>query len=175
MKASLYIGTAFAALALAAAAVVSEREEDTWTSLTATPLTGEEIIRAKMIGAVWGTRWIGILLIAFWLIGLASGAVHPFGVVAVAVETAVFVWFVTALGVSISLTSKTSARAQTWTVGILLVTNGVYLLCCIPLRPDAMIIAAGVMWWIERRKSADMMAMNEAFQTMDADFDPTIL
>jgi amino acid transporter len=38
-----------------------------------------------------------------------------------------------------------------------------------------MIIGAGVMWWIERRKSADMMAMNEAFQTMDADFDPTIL
>ena len=31
------------------------------------------------------------------------------------------------------------------------------------------------MWWIERRKSADMMAMNEAFQTMDAEFDPTIL
>jgi NAD(P)-dependent dehydrogenase (short-subunit alcohol dehydrogenase family) len=38
-----------------------------------------------------------------------------------------------------------------------------------------MIIGAGVMWWIERRKSADMMAMNEAFQTMDAEFDPTIL
>ncbi len=38
-----------------------------------------------------------------------------------------------------------------------------------------MIIGAGVMWWIERRKSTDMMAMNEAFQTMDADFDPTVL
>jgi amino acid transporter len=38
-----------------------------------------------------------------------------------------------------------------------------------------MIIGAGVMWWIEKRKSADMMAMNEAFQTMDAEFDPTIL
>jgi ABC-type transport system involved in multi-copper enzyme maturation permease subunit len=139
------LGTA----SLASAAVVSEREEDTWTSLTATPLTGEEIVRAKMIGAVWGTRWIGMLLIAFWLIGLASGAVHPIGIVAVAVETAVFVWFVTALGVSISLSSKTSARAQTWTIGILLISNGVYLLCCIPLRPDAMIIAAGVTPMIE--------------------------
>jgi amino acid transporter len=38
-----------------------------------------------------------------------------------------------------------------------------------------MLIGAGVMWWIERRKSAGMMAMTEAFQTMDADFDPTVL
>jgi hypothetical protein len=38
-----------------------------------------------------------------------------------------------------------------------------------------MIIGALVMWWIEKRKSAGMMAMNEAFETMDAEFDPTIL
>jgi amino acid transporter len=38
-----------------------------------------------------------------------------------------------------------------------------------------MIIGAGVMWWIERRKGASIMAMDDAFKTMDADFDPTIL
>jgi len=38
-----------------------------------------------------------------------------------------------------------------------------------------MIIGAGVMWWIEKRKGASMMAMDDAFKTMDADFDPTIL
>ncbi len=38
-----------------------------------------------------------------------------------------------------------------------------------------MIIGVGVMWWIERRNSANMMAMDEAFKTMDADFDPTAL
>jgi amino acid transporter len=38
-----------------------------------------------------------------------------------------------------------------------------------------MIIGVVVMWLIEKRKSADMMAMNEAFETMDAEFDPTIL
>jgi hypothetical protein len=38
-----------------------------------------------------------------------------------------------------------------------------------------MIIGAGVMWWIEKRKSSSMMAMDDAFKTMDADFDPTIL
>jgi len=38
-----------------------------------------------------------------------------------------------------------------------------------------MIIGVGVMWWIEKRKSSSMMAMDDAFKTMDADFDPTIL
>ncbi|HEX3921494.1 MAG TPA: APC family permease [Streptosporangiaceae bacterium] len=38
-----------------------------------------------------------------------------------------------------------------------------------------MIIGALVMWWLERRKSSSMMAMDEAFKTMDADFDPTVL
>ena len=39
-----------------------------------------------------------------------------------------------------------------------------------------MIIGAGVMWWIEKRKGASMMAMDDGQnKTMDADFDPTIL
>ncbi len=38
-----------------------------------------------------------------------------------------------------------------------------------------MILGAGVMWWIEKRHSANMMAMTQAFETMDADFDPTVL
>lgn len=32
-----------------------------------------------------------------------------------------------------------------------------------------------VLYWEDKRKSSGMMAMNEAFQTMDADFDPTVL
>ena len=38
-----------------------------------------------------------------------------------------------------------------------------------------MIIGALFMWYLEKRNSADMMAMNEAFKTMDAEFDPTVL
>jgi amino acid transporter len=71
-------------------------------------------------------------------------------------------------------------------VGTLLLLLPVLYVMFIPLPPYPfvlvpyivlawMIIGAGVMWWIERRKSADMMAMNEAFQAMDAEFDPTIL
>lgn len=38
-----------------------------------------------------------------------------------------------------------------------------------------MLIGAGVMWLLEKRRSGNMMALAEAFETMDADFDPTVL
>ena len=144
----LYVAWGLGVASLAAAGVVGEREEDTWTSLTTTPLSGEEILRAKMYGPVWATRWFGLLLIVLWLLGLASGAVHPLGLVAV-IETAVFLWFVAALGVSFSLSSKTSARAQLATIATLVVLNGLYLLCCIPMRPNTMFIAIAITPMIE--------------------------
>jgi ABC-type Na+ efflux pump permease subunit len=145
----LYVACCLGVASLAAAGVAGEREEDTWTSLITTPMDGEEILRAKMFGAVWGMRWCGLLLLVLWLVGLSSGAVHPAGFVAVAVETAVFVWFAAALGVSLSLSSRSSARAQTATMAILVTLNGLYLLCCIPLHPDSMIYMAGVTPLIE--------------------------
>ena len=36
----------------AAASITSEHEEDTWVSLTATDLTGREIVFAKLLGAL---------------------------------------------------------------------------------------------------------------------------
>jgi ABC-type transport system involved in multi-copper enzyme maturation permease subunit len=150
MDVVFYVAWALAVASAASTAVVSEREEDTWTSLTSTPLGGEEILRAKMFGAVWGTRWLGFLLLAFWLLGVASGAVHPFGLAAVAVETAVFLWFAAALGVSMSVGAKTSARAQSATMLILLLINGVYLACCLPSSGfDSILVAAGVTPMIE--------------------------
>jgi hypothetical protein len=151
----------------AASGVVSEHEEDTWTSLTTTPLTGVEILRAKMFGAVWATRWIGLFLLVFWLLGLSSAAVHPLGLAAVAVETAVFLWFVTALGVSLSLRLKTSVRAQSATIGILLIVNGVYMLCCIPLQPDSILVAAGVTPMIEALSLMSYRDVGSLFASSD--------
>jgi hypothetical protein len=164
----LYVAWCLGTASLAAAGVVSEREEDTWTSLIATPLGGEEILRAKLFGAVWGTRWVGILLIVFWLLGVASGAVHPFGLLAIALETAVFVWFVAALGVSCSLSSRTSVRAQTATMTVLLIVNGVYTLCCIPLEPDTMIFALGVTPMVEAISLASYEDMSRLYSNLDS-------
>jgi ABC-type transport system involved in multi-copper enzyme maturation permease subunit len=145
----VYIAGCLGVATLAAGGVTGEREDDTWTSLITTPLGGEEILHAKMLGAVWGVRSIGLLLLVLWLVGLASGSIHPLGFLAAAIETTVFVWFAAALGVTFSLGARSSARAQAATVGILAAVNGLYLLCCIPLRPDTLFFAAGVTPLIE--------------------------
>jgi ABC-type transport system involved in multi-copper enzyme maturation permease subunit len=145
----VYIVWCLGIASLAAAAVTSEREEDTWTSLITAPLSGEEILRAKMLGAIWGARAVGFLLAVLWLIGLAAGSVHPLGLVAVVIETTVFVWFAAALGVTFSLSTRSSVRAQAATMALLATINGLYLLCCIPVRPDTLFCAAGVTPMIE--------------------------
>jgi len=66
----------------------------TWLSLTSTDLTAREVIVSKMIGAVLGRfevlHWRGSALV---LLGAATDALHPFGVLAVALSVAVFCWF----------------------------------------------------------------------------------
>jgi ABC-type transport system involved in multi-copper enzyme maturation permease subunit len=139
----IYCIWSLAVAAAAAGSVTSEREEDTWTSLTTTDLDGGEILGAKMIGAVWGLRPLGLALVSLWLIGLAAGSVHPFGVLAALLELAVFTWFSAALGTFLSLRARTTTRAMAATVGILIAVNGGYLMCCVPMQPDTPLILLG--------------------------------
>jgi ABC-type transport system involved in multi-copper enzyme maturation permease subunit len=127
----------------AATGLTSEREEDQWLSLTSTPLSGEEILRAKMIGPVWGLRMVAYLLFALWGIGLVVGSIHPLGLISCLVEFAVFTWFLTALGTFFSLRSKNSTRSLASTMALLIFLNGGYLFCCIPVEPNTPAILAG--------------------------------
>jgi ABC-type transport system involved in multi-copper enzyme maturation permease subunit len=133
----------------ASAGLTGEREQDTWLSLVATPLGGWEIIRAKMFGSLWGFRWLAPVYLALLGLGIASGSVHPVGGVAVVVETAVYLWFATALGTWISLRSRKSSRSLVATLGVLIVVNGGYMVCCIPWDGRTSLVAAGVMPAIE--------------------------
>jgi hypothetical protein len=140
----VYVAWGLGVASSAASGLTAEREQDTWVSLVSTPLGGVEIIRAKMVGAAWGLRGLGVLLAAFWLTGLAAGSVHPLALLAVAVETAVFIWFAAALGTYLSLISQRSARALFATISILAFLNGGYLFCCVPFEPDTPVVALGI-------------------------------
>lgn len=140
---TIYILWLICVAAAAASSVTQEREGDTWTSLMTTPLTGTEILRAKMLGTVWSMRALGLLLAVLWTAGLASSAVHPLGFLAVVIELGAFTWFAAALGTYVSLRSRTTLRAQAATILILLFCNGMYMLCCIPMRPNTILIATG--------------------------------
>jgi hypothetical protein len=130
----VYIGLWLLAVAGASASSLTvEREEDTWISLTSTPLTGWEILRGKMIGAVWGLRGFGGLIGLFWIVGLLTGALHPVGLVLGLLLVALFTWGVAALGTYASLTARSTSRAVTLTIVTLVLVNGGYRPVAYPL------------------------------------------
>ncbi len=113
--------------------MTSEREEDTWLSLVATPLGGREIVVAKMIGVLWKTRWALLLIAAEWIVGMIAGSIHPIGVLFQAIALSSFLAFATALGTFMSIHSKSSWKSQATTVGVLAISCGGYLACCCPV------------------------------------------
>jgi hypothetical protein len=102
----------FAAVAaVAAISVTGERERRTWTSLTTTLVTGREVAGAKVAGAVRAMHGPVIALLVLWSLGLATGSVHPLGVLAAATGLFVFARYAAAVGVLISMASRDSERA----------------------------------------------------------------
>jgi ABC-type transport system involved in multi-copper enzyme maturation permease subunit len=107
-----------------ASSVTVEREKDTWVSLTSTPLTGGEILRGKVLGALWHQRGFAVVLIFLWALGLLTGAVHPLGVLASMALVALLTWFVATVGVYSSLRASSTSRALTSALAILAGFNG---------------------------------------------------
>ena len=125
----------------AAASLTSERENETWISLITTPLSGTEIIRAKLLGAIWEIRHTAVVLTALWFLGVLVGSVHPLGLVAALIELAAFTWFTAALGMWISLRARHTMQAMARVMGSLLLLGGGSLLITLPilsLRPLAL-------------------------------------
>ena len=164
-----FLGTA----STASGVLTCEHEEDTWVSLIATPLSPMEIIRAKMAGAFWTNRWLGLIWIVLVALGLALGAIHPLGVVGVFLITAVYIWFACALGCFFSLRSRNSARSLTATIATLMLCNGVYLLLFLPFRMESSIRLIGVMPFVEAcslMSFEDVRALFHGSANFDRDF-----
>lgn len=124
----------FAAVAaVGATGVTGERERRTWTSLATTPVTGREVARAKVAGALRALRMPAIVFPILWGVGLATGAVHPLGVVAAAVGLLVFARYAAATGVLVSMVSRSSERAMVGTF-LALITVPIVALLFVPLN-----------------------------------------
>ena len=107
-----------------ASSVTIEREEDTWVSLTATPLTGWQIVRAKALGAIWNQRGFGAVLVFLWSAAALTGAVNSSGALASIALVGVLTWLVAAVGIHFSLHSTSTSRAPVSTIVALCILNG---------------------------------------------------
>jgi hypothetical protein len=141
----LYILGGLLLAASAATGITIEREKDTWTSLTSTPLESGEIIKAKILGAFWRVRGVLVALLFVWVVGLFCGAVHPLGFLAALALASAALAFIAVLGTYFSLRSKSSARAIAATIVTLAIVSGGYLMCCIPAMHDreSIVLVAG--------------------------------
>ncbi|WP_406700077.1 ABC transporter permease subunit [Singulisphaera sp. Ch08] len=83
-----------------------ERERDTWSGLIATPLSGWEIVRAKMLGSFVKSRAALGLMVALWVVGTIAGSIHPLGFVAAMVGIMVTGSFSAATGVYACLMTR---------------------------------------------------------------------
>jgi hypothetical protein len=177
LTACLYVLMALLLGAGAATGITMEREKDAWTSLTVTPLEGQEIVTGKILGALWRVRGILAVLLLVWLIGLICGAVHPMGFLLAIVATAIYLTFIAVLGTYLSLRSKSSARAIAATIAILLFLNGGYLFCCTPAMngPESMVFTAGVTPMIVTAAPFSYSDLDESFRSIGPNREPLVL
>ncbi|WP_435017450.1 ABC transporter permease subunit [Tundrisphaera sp. TA3] len=127
----------------AAESIVNERERDTWPGLLATPLSGREILRAKMIGAFLRARSLAYYLLALWTMGLVLGSIHPLGFLASLITLVVSTWFLAAMGMASSLWGRNRNEATGMALLPVMLTS---LLGLLPFRRPGLaeLLLAGV-------------------------------
>jgi ABC-type transport system involved in multi-copper enzyme maturation permease subunit len=116
--------------ARSAGLIAQERERDSWITLMSTPLTAKEIILGKLCGNLYSARWMLIILIISWVLGIMIDPAAILPMIGTCFTFALLCCFTTCLGLLFSLRSQTSLRAMGQTLGTLIFLGGGYLFCC---------------------------------------------
>jgi ABC-type transport system involved in multi-copper enzyme maturation permease subunit len=110
---------------LAGRSITREREQQTLDSLLTLPVDREAILGAKWLGSVLRGRYLGYCLATFLGLGLLSGAIHPLGVLLMALAYAIHIAFLASVGVCLSLVCRNTLWANlTMALMLLLVFVG---------------------------------------------------
>ncbi len=130
---------------MAAEGVATEKERGTWLGLIATPLSGWEILRAKMLGAFWRARVLSLVMVGLWTVGLLTGAVHPLGFVAAMAGLGVSSWLCVAGGTYASLWSPDRKEATARIIPPMMLLPISALVLFLPPGWSSVLMAAGSM------------------------------
>ncbi len=95
-----------------AGSICREREQRTLESLLLLPVEREEILQAKWLGSLLRWRQLGYVLAALWLVGLVTGALHPWAVLLLVGSSVAYLAFLASLGLWLSLASRTTLWAN---------------------------------------------------------------
>ena len=101
----------------AAVSIASERDRGTWDGLLLSPLTGTEVVLAKLRGSLHALRWLIAAALFAWTVALACGELEPAQYGLMLATLGLVGLFMAAVGVRASLASRTAARAMAITLG----------------------------------------------------------
>ncbi len=140
---TLIFAVTFGAVGIANEAIVGERARETWDSLIATPLTARDILRSKMLAALWRMRGLLGVMLGLWTIGLIAGAIHPLGFLVSVLLVAALIRFVLAFGLYISVGAKDMVATTGPTMGLVfLLTGSGALPFLLPARMASVVLGA---------------------------------
>lgn len=164
--------------AVSAGSITSEKENDSWISLISTPMDGREILRGKIVGAFWSARYVFVCLLVLWWTGLVAGSLHPFGFALLVVATVVYSAFAVSLGLHYSSICRNSTRSLVATFTTLIVLNGGYMMCCIPILVNmgglselaTVVITSGMTFLVEGFAACSYSDVFNLFKLTDGGF-----
>jgi ABC-type transport system involved in multi-copper enzyme maturation permease subunit len=113
-----------AVAARASTSISGERDRDTLDALLAAPLRSHDILFGKWLGSVLSIRWAWLWLGTIWLIGIATGGLHPLAVPLSLIAWLVYASFLAGMGLWFSTVCRTSLRAMFYTLGATVVLYG---------------------------------------------------
>lgn len=126
----LSVGTVILAGLRAAGLVTYEKERDCWLSLVSTPLTGGEILGAKVAGNLYAFRWMLLPLLLIWFLQITLSPEYILAIPMHLLAIIATVLFATAVGLAYSLKFDSSLKSIGATMGTLFFVGGGYMLCC---------------------------------------------
>jgi ABC-type transport system involved in multi-copper enzyme maturation permease subunit len=164
--------------AASAGSITSEKEKDSWISLISTPMDGREILRGKIVGAFWSARYVFAGLLILWWTGLIAGSLHPFGFALLVIATTVYSAFAVALGLHYSSICRNTTRSLVATFATLIVLNGGYMMCCIPIFTNmgpgselpTVVITSGMTFVVEGFAACSYPDVSNLFKLPDGGF-----
>jgi ABC-type Na+ efflux pump permease subunit len=129
---------------VSAEAIVTERTRLTWDSLIATSLSAREILRSKLLAAIWRLCALGVTTLVLWTLGLVAGAIHPLGCLTAVLITCAFCWMYLTLGLLSSVKAPDLARATNPSFTLYFVLTGsIALIFLLPARFNSVLWGAG--------------------------------
>jgi ABC-type transport system involved in multi-copper enzyme maturation permease subunit len=126
----------FLAIAIRGSGAISgERDRQSLEVLLTTPLAAKTIIWGKWWGCMLGMRWAWAWLFVIWVLGLASGGVHPVmfpaALLSMAIYASGFAW----IGLYCSVTMRTTLKSTMCAMVFSMFAGGGYFLlfvmCCV--------------------------------------------